>query len=112
MFGRPSTQCSLGAVQFATEVDPVGAVHLLEEDDRDSRGASGRDQALRVCDPAVVTGHVLDAHQLGRHVTGLLHVDDDQDGITYDERLFRHLTSCDCDTWIGGGPQQVHHRVG
>ena len=68
-----------------------------------ARAAASR-RSVRL-DPLGVAGHVRDADLVGRHVAALLHVDDDEHRIAHDQWLFRHLTSCDCDTWIGGGLQ-------
>ena len=96
---------AFAAVQFTTEVNPAGPVHLLEEHHRHAGGARRRNQFPGPLDTLGMPGHVGNTHLCHGHSAALLDVDDNQHGVAHDEWLCWHLTSSYRYSWIGRGLQ-------
>ena len=80
----------LGAVEFTAEVDEVGPVALLDEDDGDEGDAGGGDQGAGVAEGVGDPGHEGNGHG-ARWPGSLLDVDDDESWVADDHVLLHGL---------------------
>ncbi len=81
---------TLGAVEFAAEVDAAAAVDLLEEDHWDGGHPRRRHEPLRLVHPLLPAAHVSDAGHLLGEGGATLDIYDDQCRIADEEGLHGH----------------------
>jgi len=79
----------LTAIQFAPEIDQIGAVYFLNEDDRDALLTRFVYRDARFGHPLLVARHVVDCSYLACvNESARLNVDDNQRGPSFDQLSF------------------------
>jgi hypothetical protein len=83
---------SLTTIKFTAEVDVVGSMHFLKEDDRNTPFAGNIDYPPDSIGAVIEPGHCWDTGFLYGQTTTVLHIDNNENGLT-DNQIFHSATS-------------------